>query len=150
MPAERVKVCVNYANSTAVYWVGKTNGWNFTYTISPNIDDLEWSVVTNSVWPEVNIVNFLRRILQNGNVTWVKKQGDVYEFRVSFRHEEVSNAGTIENPKIIRAVEIWNVTVVVKDNGELLGGYFIGKIIGGSAGVPRVHKGDFTILTVRS
>lgn len=148
--AREIRGCIDYANDSAVWWVKRADGGNFTYRASPQTNDMDWSVAVHTVWPEMNIMNFLRWVLKNGNVTGIQKEDSYYRFRVIFKREEVSNAGTIEDPHIIRVVETWNVTLRVRGKGEPLGGHFYGEINGGSAGVPSVHEGNFTILTAHS
>jgi len=146
--AENVKGCVNYTNDSAVYWIRTIHGRSFPYVVNSTANDLDWSMVTSSVWPEINIVNFLRWMLESGNVTEVKRAGDNYEFHIFLRYVEESNAGTIENPYLIRILQTWNVTLLVNGDGEPLNGHFTGSSRGPSNvyGANWLHEGNFTFL----
>ncbi|WP_297550203.1 hypothetical protein [Thermococcus sp.] len=146
--AKWVKGCVNYANGSAVYWVKKTDGRSFHYIVNATLDELDWSVITHTYSPELNIINFLSWVLTNGNVTEVRKLGDSYEFHISLRYVEESNAGTIENPYLIRILQTWNVTLLVNGDGEPLNGHFMGRSRGPSNvyGANWFHEGNFTFL----
>ncbi len=146
--AEGVKGCVNYVNSSAVYWIEDVNGRTFLRRVSSAEDDLEWQVIASTTWPELNIINFLKRVLKSGNVTEVKRAGDYYEFHLFLRTEYESNAGTIENPYIFRTVEMWNVTLVVNGNGKPLRGHLSGRGRGPSNiyGANWFQEGNFTIF----
>jgi len=130
IPAGSIRACVNYSNGTAVYWIRDNGGRNFTFSVNSKVNDINWSIVARTSWPEINIMNFLRWILENGNVTGIKRTGSYYEFHVFLRQEDESNAGTIEEPYVIRIVETWNVTLRVKSNGEPVSGRFSGRIGG--------------------
>ncbi|CAB49192.1 hypothetical protein [Pyrococcus abyssi] len=144
--AKSVKACINYSNGSAIYWVRDEGGKDFSYQI--NMDELDWDIVVHSVWPELNIMNFLKWILENGNVTEVKRVDEGYEFHVLHEYKEESNAGTLENPRVVEITIVWNVTLVVNDNGKLVGGHFIGKSIGPSNvnTANWVQEGNFSIL----
>ncbi len=138
---------MNYANGSAVYWIKDVNGKILLRWVS-SADDFKWSVITRTTWPELNIVNFLQWILESGNVTEVRKLGDSYEFYLFLRAEYESNAGTIEDPHIIKTVKLWNVTLVVNGDGKPLGGHISGKDKGPSNvyGANWLHEGNFTLL----
>ncbi len=146
--AKWVKGCVNYANGSAVYWVKKTDGRSFHYIVNATLDDLDWSVITHTYSPELNIINFLSWVLTDGNVTDVKRAGNLYQLNLSLDYVDESNAGTIENPHIIRIYITWNVTLIVNADGEPIGGHFVGKSRGPSNvnSANWFQEGNFTLL----
>lgn len=146
--ARRVRGCLNHSNGSAVYWIEDVNGRRFPYRVNSTMDEIEWSIVTHTVWPELNIVNFLWWVLENGNVTSVERIGNHYELHASLEYEEESNAGTIEDPYFVKIFERWNVTLILDENGEPIGGHFVGRARGNPnvVGANWFKEGDFTIL----
>ncbi|WP_457742559.1 hypothetical protein [Thermococcus sp.] len=148
VPVESLRACINYSNGSALYWVKTTDGRSFPYRVNATANDFDWSVVTHTHSPELNIMNFLSWVLQDGNVTDVKRAGNHYRFIISLDHVDESNAGTIENPHMIRIYITWNVTLIVNADGEPIGGHFVGKSRGPSnvVGANWFKEGNFTLL----
>ena len=148
IPTESLKACINYSNGSALYWINTTDGRSFPYVANSTLDNLDWSVITHTYSPELNIINFLSWVLENGNVTCVKRTGNHYEFCISLKYEEESNAGTIENPYFVRATETWNVTLIANADGNPIGGHFVGRSRGPSNVVSAnwFKEGNFTLL----
>ncbi|NJE54952.1 hypothetical protein [Thermococcus sp. 21S9] len=148
VPAESLKACINYSNGSALYWINTTDGRSFPYVVNSTSNDLDWSIITHTYSPELNIMNFLWWILENGNVTDVKRIGNHYAFHISLKYEEESNAGTIENPYLVRVIRMWNVTLIVTADGKPIGGHLVGRSHGPSnvVGANWFKEGNFTLL----
>lgn len=143
-----IYACINFINSTA-FW--KTNDGIREHVIvwGPENNDAHLKdLAFNSVGIEWNVLNFIRYVVQNGELVNVTPTGELYIMEFRFNTTEVSNAGTIEEPYIVRVNTELKLALEVDSDGKPIRGSFEQKIyrMEGNTESRNWMRGNFTFL----